>query len=187
MSVIHYGKKDGFEYYYLGYYYSPNIYSDKDLADFEAKTRRDLVNFKNGKSTKDQLNQLTHFIIDVFSPENTLLCIIPASNTEKTEKRYKTFIEHLSAAANIKNGYETICNNIDWENDILKHEKSNYIDSFSFKSEKIIGKNIILFHDLITTGNSFKIVAEKLMTLGANSVIGLFICKTSYKKIGNLL
>lgn len=84
----------------------------------------------------------------------TLVCV-PAATLENTERRFKTFSEEICKKCQIENGYGH------WE-------EKNF-----FK-----GKDIILFDDIIASGKSIAIYADKLTSLGANVIAAFALGKT---------
>ena len=81
-----------------------------------------------------------------------------------------------------KEGYEVelrvVYNKYDTEAGHISGKSGNPIEAFGFNTEKIGGKNIILIDDIITRGTTFNQVANKLNSLGALSVTGLFLART---------
>lgn len=108
---------------------------------------------------------------------NWLVCFIPASTSAKTERRFSKLAEAIE-----KEGYDVefriVYNKYDTEAGHISGKSGNPIEAFGFNTEKIGGKNIILIDDIITRGTTFNQVANKLNSLGALSVAGLFLART---------
>lgn len=52
------------------------------------------------------------------------------------------------------------------------------VSSLRIKKRDVQGMNVILFDDVLTSGQSFRQLRRKMMELGAKSVIGIFLGKT---------
>ena len=66
--------------------------------------------------------------------------------------------------------------------ELMATGKTDPAEDFLFNKEQIEGKDIILIGDIITTGTNFTKTSLKLAELGAKSVIGLFLAKTTITK-----
>jgi len=79
---------------------------------------------------------------------------------------------------NIENGFYYIRNSRD-PKDISNTDNntSDILNYLEFSEDNIKGKDIILFDDTIATGATFFKVANKLTSLGATSVTGIFLGK----------
>jgi len=58
----------------------------------------------------------------------------------------------------------------DYEEDILEYIK--------FNESALVGKDIILFDDIMTTEKNFLLVANRLKKIGVHNVTGIFLGKT---------
>ena len=52
------------------------------------------------------------------------------------------------------------------------------VSNLRIKKRDVQGMNVILFDDVLTSGQSFRQLRRKMMELGAKSVIGIFLGKT---------
>lgn len=105
------------------------------------------------------------------------ICFIPASTGEKTRRRFsKLATAFREAGYSVKEN--AIFNKYDTEAGHINGKSDNPISSFGFDKKSVIGQKIILIDDIITRGTTFNMAADKLETLGASSVIGLFFAKT---------
>lgn len=156
--------------------YFPSRYQD---VDDEIKRVRKLVyDFKDGRNSSWVALIIADAIkIKMLQLNNSCICIIPASTSYKTKNRYSEFCRDVASISGILNGYSFITNRVDREE--LKGKASgDKISTFEFHSNLYHGKTVLLFDDVYTSGTSFKQVAEKLITTGANDVIGIFLAKT---------
>ncbi|ONN28093.1 hypothetical protein XJ44_00020 [Thermosipho affectus] len=180
-------KIDDYSIFSLSTYYPKNSFSDDILDDQERIYRRYIYEFKDGNEKISELfcDIISRLIIKnniINDKNNTAISIIPASNKEKTEIRYNNFVKNLSVKLDVINGYDFIKNLIDRPSKHREHFKGNILEYLKFDSEKIKGKEIILFDDIITSGNSFLNIANELKNLGAKNVIGIFLGKTFNEK-----
>ncbi len=108
--------------------------------------------------------------------KDTCIAVIPSSEPEKTEKRFKLFCQNVSCTLGINDGYGSIFGakreptKGSSQKDLLSH--------FTFFNKTYMGLNVLLFDDVYTTGSSFKQVADRLIETGAQNVIGIFLAKT---------
>lgn len=165
-----------YEYRYL-MEYLPKRYS----ATMKQENDREVIyDFKNGYCSLCLMNTIVECIKEIKNEtggNNWSICFIPASTKSKTQARYKKLAEAIQAA-----GYEVAINAIynehDHEAGHLTGKTGNPIEGFGFNASDIVGKKLIVIDDIITRGRTFQMVAEKLETMGAASVTGLFLAKT---------
>lgn len=100
--------------------------------------------------------------------------ITTGTNFTKTSLKLAEAIQ----AAGYKVAINAIYNEHDHEAGHLTGKTGNPIEGFGFNASDITGKKIIVIDDIITRGRTFQMVAEKLETMGAASVTGLFLAKT---------
>jgi predicted amidophosphoribosyltransferase len=107
-------------------------------------------------------------------------CPIPSSTISTTQNRFHDFCDRISNKTGINNGYSLIQSSAN-RNQVHIGDNRDYskvINCINFNS--ISGKNILLCDDVVTTGKSFKLIANHIMSLGANSVRGLMLAKTHW-------
>jgi len=101
------------------------------------------------------------------------------SNNKETKKRLEKLTSELSSKLNVLNGFEYISSiereqssqvPQDYEEDILEYIK--------FNESALVGKDIILFDDIMTTEKNFLLVANRLKKIGVHNVTGIFLGKT---------
>lgn len=160
-----------YNYYYLKEYL-PKRYS----ADIQQEQDREIVYaFKNGelsesikKSFLDKIKEITGN-----SKSEWVVCFIPGSTEHKTSIRFSKLADAIR-----KEGYsveqKAIFNKYDKDAGYLTGKTGNPIESFGFDGTGIVNKNILLIDDVITRGTTFNLTADKLKSLGAKNVTGLF-------------
>ena len=75
----------------------------------------------------------------------------------------------------MNNGYSVVSIKEDFVGSFFRTEPRSILPNLGFNNNGILGKRIILIDDVIKTGRTFYEVADKLNSLGAFEVIGLFI------------
>lgn len=182
------GVKDGYKYYALYHYYPKNKYQEVPLS--VSAIRSIVYAFKDGEtntsitvatSISDAIK--TQGILNNYERGDYVLVIIPASTKEKTAIRYGVFVRAVESALGIKASMKVIS----VANDHKATKGTVGVDKtkdLSYCYEEIIGKRVLLFDDVKTTGASFVQNANKLKSGGAREVIGIFLAETwdSWKK-----
>ena len=156
---------------YLPVRYQANA---QQLAD-----RQTCYNFKDGNINDEVKSGFLNKIQEITNGEKTgwAICFIPASTKSKTQTRYKKLAEAIQASGYMV-AIDAIYNEHDHKAGHLTGKTGNPIEGFGFNTSGIAGKKIIVIDDIITRGKTFQMVAEKLMAMGATTVIGLFLAKT---------
>ena len=163
-------------YYYLNYL--PTRYN----ATYKQEQDRITVyRFKDGVCDDDvymwikiHLNNLCRF----YHSGTILICAIPASTKIKTYNRYNKLLNKLSCDLNINNGFSSIVTKNDIAAGHCNNKNMESQHNFIIDSKTIVGKNVVLIDDVITTGRTFNNIKTELLKLGALNVTGLFIAKT---------
>lgn len=174
------GNKNGFPYHALFVYYPKKSFPELQEPD---NSRRILTwQFKDGIETSSiRVARLVASALRNDFPNkqfNTYtFCIIPASTSGKTETRFKYFCANICSFLGMLNGYNFISVLQDHEQ-TKGNTKKEIIQYLNFQRSFIIGRNILLFDDVKTTGRSFYQCAQELKKLGANSVTGIFLGET---------
>lgn len=156
---------------YLPVRYQANA---QQLAD-----RQTCYNFKDGNINDEVKSGFLNKIQEITNGEKTAwaICFIPASTKSKTQTRYKKLAEAIQASG-YKVETDAIYNEHDHEAGHLTGKTGNPIEGFGFNTSGIAGKKIIVIDDIITRGKTFQMVTEKLLSMGATTVTGLFLAKT---------
>ena len=180
----------GFAYTYLLRYYPTTC--EFDASDEEWDDRYKVWNFKNdlGKVSEESHNVAISWVIEKtketleksFGKETlkyiTLVCI-PASTKVATERRYKVFAERLCNETGMINAYTHIKVIKD---STPKNKGGEGKPEIEYDSLFFMSKNIILFDDVITKGNSMLRMKNKMEELGASVIGGLSIGKTVHNR-----
>ena len=169
---------DGIPYYYLFSYLPKNEF--KEVAKTEAKIRSLIYSFKNGsiKAQKIIDNFLFNVLYSTFRGYLTLLnfVCVPASSASKNEQRYKRFLSSdFMSACFPENTYDWIKVAKDAP---PKHLGSEEPAEYSFDKDVWKGKMVVLFDDVVTSGNTIKNFKNKIESLGAQVVFLISLGKT---------
>lgn len=147
----------------------------------EQKTRQMIYDFKDGRSGDIVVNNLIEIIAFAFryySRYLTFVCI-PASSQYNNERRYKLFSDEICEATGMINSYNYIEINSDGE---AKHLGGSKKASVTYDRDFFNNKNVILFDDVITKGNTIFEVKHKLEKLGATVICAITIGKTVHQR-----
>lgn len=164
-------------YYYIWDYYPKRF----EISNEDRMNREKIWDFKNGKKNNyfsTIIAKTIKIIVSNESFENVVILPIPASTNYSNNKRYYNVFYNISNAIGVENGYNYVEITEDRE---AKHrstspyqKEKNYI----LLSEHFKNKHVIIFDDVITSGKSFEIIANEIISLGAKSVCGLFLGRT---------
>ena len=106
----------------------------------------------------------------------TLVCLT-ASTQRKTELRYKEFADKVCKDLNMTNAYPHIRV---IEDGSAKHDGGDGTRQVSYDSYFFKGKNIVLFDDVRTTGNSLEQERRTMEGFGAKVICAITIAQTIY-------
>lgn len=188
---------DNFYYTYLYYYYPTTC--DFEASEDEWSVRRLVWNFKNDPDRHiaffEHNNALSVVVplikkrlIESFSEESlpflTLACL-PASTNAKNQARYEEFSRRLCEETGMENAYNYI---VITKDGMSKNDPRNMTGS-SIQPEVRIdswfrGKQVLLFDDVITRGNTMLRYKRQMERVGANVVGGFSIGKTKHERPG---
>ncbi len=184
-DFAHQEKIGDFTCYALATYYPADRFSEVVLESNDRVFRNIISEFKNGEKeeiTTYLASALSKCILNreiISTPTQTAICTIPMSNNKETKKRLEKLTSELSSKLNVLNGFEYISSiereqssqvPQDYEEDILEYIK--------FNESALVGKDIILFDDIMTTEKNFLLVANRLKKIGVHNVTGIFLGKT---------
>ena len=177
----------GLRYQRLVDYHSYTGFGTYNLTNEEWDNREMIFNFKNNSELTDPISHqnamkkaislFTELLVSTFGdllPSLTLACV-PASTAEKTEARFKEFAQHMVEATGMENGYEHIKVVADQDPEKLgdSHLPQYAIDTEYFKDRKVL-----LFDDIMATGNSVGKFAKRMEETGADVVAAVVLGKT---------
>lgn len=177
---------------YLFYYYPTTC--DFEATEEEWYYRRLVWDFKNtpGKTSfvahqialERALSMVKNKLSATFEEDNmkhlTLVCI-PASSQLKTQARYETFSNRICAELGMINAYPHISVITEREERHLGGMGMN-TSQLSFDTDFFKGKNVLLFDDIITRGDSMRMLKGKMESLGATVIGGLSLGKTKHDR-----
>lgn len=168
-------------------YYPKNRYNN--VSDEDQKIRELIYCFKNKFHNKTQIQ--IDWARSVFCDEVTTLlhrfyednlsdiwfCTAQASTPESAEQRFKFFCEKVSNACGVKNGFDLIKVigtklSASTEGGVRGDISNLSIDS------SVRGKKIVLFDDIITSGQSLSNLRKAILTKGATWVDCIAFGKT---------
>ena len=165
-------------------YYYDYVPARFKYVSLPQETARNIVwNFKDGRHQSGIALHTAKLIKQAFGKETkdiSFVCI-PASTKEKNEIRYFEFSKLVCAMSGMQNGYRhmSVCGDriAVHEQGRCKKLKSTQVIEFD---EKFFsnGRKVILFDDVITTGRSITLFADKLENLGAKVIAAYSIAKT---------
>lgn len=175
---------DGRMCLYLYDYYPSKRFPYDELAAEDQKVSNFIYRFKEGEKEAVELaarlvmlalmqfERIAHRINDM------TLMVIPAATRQRNEARYRWFCYFLAERQKLR-----FFNGIDWitiesDREELKGQHGDKTSNLRFNADCISGRDILLFDDILTSGEGFSQIARKLEELGAKSVLGVFLAKT---------
>ena len=172
--------KEGNKKYPIKFFriYYPKRY---EIGSSDKKIRDEIYEFKNGVSFDKFLNEIKDWFLEDYGDyqlNGIIFLPIPASNRKVNEKRYKKFCELLCEELKIENGYDYISmknnNSPNHLKDNIKSKKYEFI----LNKEKLKGKRIIVFDDILTSGKTFYSLATTLEALNCKIRLAIFLART---------
>lgn len=151
----------------------------------QKEDRQTVFDFKDGycpDNIKERFAALIKAIATTDSGHSWRVCFIPASSSARTIKRYSRLASFISQHTGCPCDINTIIPIEDMESGHYGVKPTNPASNFSIEADEVEGRNIILIDDVITRGNTFVQTANKLITNGANDVVGLFLAETVHPK-----
>lgn len=133
-------------------------------------------------SRKFIINRIKKKLLKTFGSENlkyiTLVCI-PASSRNTTKMRYEILSNGLCEETGMINGYDHITFLNDTKGRLL-NDGDIPKDKLSFDEEFFSLKYVLLFDDIINTGQTVQVFKHKIESLGAIVVGAISVAKTKY-------
>ncbi len=166
--------------YYFFYYYVPKRLTDHERYSRESiQIQHNIWNFKDGNYQDQFINVIEQLIKNSFNnlEDLTLVCI-PASTISANRRRYEYFSNKICKDTGLKNGFDHIQIVKEKEPKHLTGERTNA--EYSFDSQFFSNKNVILFDDVVTRGQSMRDFIKVVENLGATVVGCVSIGKTYY-------
>ena len=192
---------------FLNFYYTWLFYYYPTTCDFEAgpqewDDRYTIWDFKNDpekrispKDHEDTLDDVIPKIIkrlnETFGEEYvqflTLVCI-PASTKAKNVARYDEFSKRLCEETGMENGYEhthVVRDGLS-KNHPENHTGRSIQPVIEFDNDFFMGKNVLLFDDVVTKGGTMLRYKDVLKDKGATVIGGICLGKTKHEPPENL-
>lgn len=174
-------------YHYFYNYVPQNIASSSTLRNEYSNQRQEIWSFKSGYNQSNFLNKTLEYIEEIKknNPNKDIIFIpIPASTDYNNNRRFKNFSNSVCSQAGIINGFGYLKN----INDREARHISGICDTNSNLeciNESFNDKIIIVFDDVITSGNSFNNACNLILRNNPSTLLGLFLGKTiEYDEIG---
>ena len=165
--------------------YVPQKYLRK--AKFETLMDDSFIwNFKDGKAwaVKKAAKMVTE-ALSTYKMENVVFMCVPAACQRTYVRRCQKFSEMVCERSGATDGFPFI--NVIGRRTKLhnsrQHVVAEEIEQVYINENAVKGKVIILFDDVITTGNTCDTFKERLESLGATVKLAVFLGKTkNYRK-----
>ena len=177
--------KSTYIYDYL-FEYLPTT-ADRDATDSEWDNRQLVWSFKNDPNRRCRFSyeEALYRIVPAYEDllrdnfgdscsELTLVCI-PASNSNKNERRWKEFSDQVCSDLDMYNGYYYIKVT---GSAVARHLGGSGSPSLLFDKDYFKGKKVVICDDVKTTGRSIQTMRERLQSMGATVVGAITIAKT---------
>lgn len=171
---------------YLNTYF-PVRYSNITNNDY--KFRSAIFDFKDGR-TSQLTPMFYHFVENVIKkhirefPGNWGFLAAPASNAQKNNVRYTNLVSWLKQKykdLKLLNEYINYTGSKE-PNHKSKNRKSSGLNEIYTINNSVKGLNIVIFDDVVTTGQTLRDLATKLKALGANKIYFCSLGVTYYEK-----
>ncbi|MCQ8213448.1 hypothetical protein NON08_13155 [Cetobacterium somerae] len=158
--------------------YYPKRY---EIGALDRKTRDEIYEFKNGVSFDKFLIEIKEWLIEnygTYKLNGVTFLPIPASNKRVNEKRYKKFCELLCEELKIENGYNYISMKENNSPNHLKDDMRAKKYEFILNEDKLKGKYLIVFDDILTSGKTFYSLVTTLESLNCKIRLVMFLART---------
>ena len=185
----------GLPYCYLFNYYPEE--SNVDADDIVWGVRRFIWDFKDTNESNSLLGheyaiEIAYLVVkrrveSTFPCEclkNLTFVCIPASSQDRNNARYEKFSQRLCNALGMVNAFPYI--------KVIKEREPRHIcgssfslEGYHFDEDFFRNKNVLLFDDIITRGDSMRAFKGKLEQLGATVIAGMSLGLTRHKKLND--
>lgn len=168
--------QNGLPYKWIVDYVSYNAYGNFELSSEDWEKRDYIVNFKGNSELTTEIDHqqalakaiadITNLIKGSFgdaAQQFTFVCI-PASTKANTARRFEQFSQQVCENTGMTNAYPLLS----W------NEEG---DEYTLAPDKLQGKDILIFDDIIASGGSVCQFAERLSGMGANVIAALALGK----------
>lgn len=175
--------------YYFFYYYVANrdLESEKLFDKCCYDIRNEIFNFKSGNFSQLYSVIKDQIVRSFDDPSRLTFLCIPASTKVDNDKRYRLFSEKLCSELKMENANLHIKIIKEKEKSHLGAQRPRYDDGPYYKLDDLKffeGKNILLFDDVVTTGQSMKKFIEVLeVKYGGKVICCMSIAETYCNRI----
>lgn len=151
--------------------YIPTRYTN--LEEWQVSNQKTVFNFKKGMISDNHKQRFLTIIqnLTVNNNKEWVVAFVPASTKKKTEIRYKILYTFLKNNLSCPVYLDSIKTWKEYEPVHINGRKEYKLHSI--QREHFVGKNVILIDDVITSGQTFREVANKLIYIGALSIYGV--------------
>ncbi len=155
------------------------------LSSKQQQDRQAVYSFKEGNCPSYAREQLLNKIKGVISsnPSAWVVCFIPASTRSKHLRRYSSLSAYLNNHLECPVYIDGIEVAYDRESGHMTGKTGNPIENMEFNSSRFAGKRVVLVDDVRTRGVTFDMTADKLESLGATTVFGVFLAQTIHPNL----
>lgn len=174
---------NGTHFNWLVDYAAYSAFGTFELTADEWEKRDFIQNFKGNSELTTEIDHqqavdkaismVADYIKETFGEETsqlTLVCI-PASLKNHTQRRFQRFSQEVCDATGMANAYDT------FSYTSTTDEDGDPVDTLHIDENKLKGKRILLFDDIIASGGSITKFAEKLKGMGAEIIAALALGK----------
>jgi len=155
------------------------------LSSQQLQDRSAVYAFKEGNCPTYAKEKLVEEIKKVIGsdPSAWVVCFIPASTRSKHIQRYYNLSCYLRTRLSCPVYIDGINVAYDRESGHLSGKTGDPTDNMEFNSSKFRGKKVVLIDDVRTRGVTFDRTADKMVTLGASTVFGVFLAQTIHPNL----
>lgn len=146
----------------------------KEVREEIARHRNFVLKFKEGEDTDRAASMVAKYIVSAGLQHGCTFICVPSSSPASYEKRFAHFVEEVARLSGITNGYDLVkVTSIRKEVHAggARGQKNYCIDP------SVNGRKIVLFDDVLTTGQTWLTFAAELEAHGADVVQGIFLAE----------
>lgn len=177
ISRFEFGEKISGTPYFFFYYYVPIKVGA--IQDYYQDIRYLVNDFKKGYYADNIAKMVSQYLKTLFSDDELksfTFCCVPAHNSDATKVRYLNFCKFVSRYSGMKNGFNGIAFQ---SNDFEKHCGHDVMKEIKFRNDYFSGKKVIVFDDVVTSGNTMWSYINLLSRNGANVIYCISLSKSS--------
>lgn len=176
-SLLKLPMNDDIPVIYLFWYYPSNKYKDWEISDVSKRIRKLVFNFKDGISDEVVIRNVVEclsVLFENYSKKLTFVCV-PASTVSKNHDRFSHFSKMVCQERKMFNGFEHV--------EIIKEKTPSHLGGteeavYSYDEKFFNGKTVVLFDDVITSGESMNKAKKQLENCGAKVLLEFAFART---------